>query len=141
MYAIVRASIGPYVRETWGTWDEADQRRRFDAVTRPEEHDILEVDGVPIGCICVKWSDTEVDLVRLFILPQFQNRGHGTAILREILAAADARGLPVCLRVLRVNPARRLYERHGFAVCGESDTHYSMARPARRAAAADEVRG
>jgi hypothetical protein len=32
--------------------------------------------------------------------------------------------------VLKVNPAKRLYERLGLAVIGETDTHYLMRRPA-----------
>ena len=32
------------------------------------------------------------------------------------------------LRVLQANPVRRLYERHGFAVVGETDSHFLMRR-------------
>jgi hypothetical protein len=33
----------------------------------------------------------------------------------------------VTLQVLKVNPARRLYERLGFCETGADDTHYQMA--------------
>jgi GNAT superfamily N-acetyltransferase len=130
IFSILRASLGPYVEQTWGVWDEAAQRKRFDEVTRAADHEILETDELPIGCLCLKTSDAEVQLVRLFILPEFQNHGFGTRILREVLALADGQSLPIRLRVLRVNPARRLYERHGFAVVEETETHYTMVRPA-----------
>jgi GNAT superfamily N-acetyltransferase len=129
IYSILRAALGPYVEQTWGKWDEAAQRQRFDGATRAEDHSIIELEGLPVGCLCLKKSDVELCLVRLFVLPEFQNRGLGTRILREVLEVADQHRLPVRLRVLRVNPARRLYERHGFAVVGESETHYSMTRP------------
>jgi hypothetical protein len=32
--------------------------------------------------------------------------------------------------VLKVNPARRLYERLGLVIVGATDTHYLMRRPA-----------
>ena len=35
-------------------------------------------------------------------------------------------GLPVRLRVFEVNPARRFYERLGFRVVGQTDTHTLM---------------
>ena len=130
IYSIVRAGLRPYVEQTWGPWDEAVQRKRFDEVTRAADHAVIEMDGTPVGCLCLKTAPAEFRLNRLFILPEFQNRGFGTRVLREVLALADEQRLPVRLRVLRVNPARRLYERHGFAVVGENETHYTMVRPA-----------
>jgi GNAT superfamily N-acetyltransferase len=130
IYSILRASLGPYVEQTWGKWDDETQRKRFDEVTRAADHSIVELDSEPIGCLCVKQSETEVRLIRLFILPEFQRRGLGTRILEEVLASADKSGLPVSLRVLRVNPARRLYERHGFVVAEQNETHYMMIRSA-----------
>ena len=59
-----------------------------------------------------------------------RNLGLGSALVGDLLALAASRNLPLRLRVLRVNPARRLYERLGFAQSGESATHYEMeARP------------
>ena len=49
---------------------------------------------------------------------------------QEVLRAA---GLPVRLRVFRVNPASRLYERLGFVATGETDTHVLMEHGAGRA--------
>ena len=67
IYAILRAALGPYVEQTWGHCR---------------------------SCLCQKTSDAEVRLVRLFILPAFQNRGFGTRVLREVLAVADEQRLP-----------------------------------------------
>lgn len=130
IYSIRRAALGAYVVKTWGAWDEAAERQRFDEITRVEDHSVLELDGVPIGCICLKKSAVELRLIRLFILPEFQNRGFGTQILKDVLQMAASDHLPIRLRVLRVNPARRFYERHGFSVVGENETHYTMAHPA-----------
>ena len=74
----------------------------------------------------------EVRLDRVFLLPECQNRGIGTRLVRDVLAEARAAGLPVRLRVFRVNPARRLYERLGFVATGETDTHALMERAAER---------
>ena len=60
------------------------------------------------------------------ILPEYQNRGVGSAVIRDVLAQAQAEGLSVGLQVLKVNPARRLYERLGFSLVGETATHYLM---------------
>jgi len=129
IYRILRASLGPYIEQTWGKLDDLAQRKRFDEVTRVEDHSIVELQRRPIGCLCFGQSDVEFRLIRLLIRPEFQRLGLGTQILKEVLALADDRRLPVRLRVLRVNPARRLYERHGFLVVSEDETHYTMIRP------------
>jgi ribosomal protein S18 acetylase RimI-like enzyme len=43
-----------------------------------------------------------------------------------VLDEARRSGKPVALQVLKVNPARRLYERLGFSVTGENETLYFM---------------
>jgi GNAT superfamily N-acetyltransferase len=131
IYKILRASLGPYVEQTFGSWDEETQRRRFEEVTRVEDQQILELRGETAGCLCLKESAEELRLARLFILPQFQNRGSGTRIMEEIVELSDRKKLPVRLRVLRVNPARRLYDRSGFQVIEEDATHFTMLRKPR----------
>ena len=120
------------MEQVYGPWDDRDQRARFDSVTRVADHAVVELDGQPIGFTSVTSHDADVYLVRLMILPAFQNRGFGGEIIRRILRSADERSLPVRLRVMRVNPARRLYERNGFAIVQETETHHIMVRPVRR---------
>ncbi len=94
-----------------------------------ETHQIIEHEGRAIGCLALRWLPDQVKLDRLFLLPEHQKRGIGAELTRGVLAQARAAGLPVRLRVLRVNPARRLYQRLGFAVCGETETHFLMECP------------
>ncbi|MDF1587405.1 GNAT family N-acetyltransferase [Marinimicrococcus flavescens] len=50
----------------------------------------------------------------LLVDPAFQGRGIGTSLLRHVMVGATS---DLTLSVFTVNPAaRRLYERHGFAV-------------------------
>jgi ribosomal protein S18 acetylase RimI-like enzyme len=67
-----------------------------------------------------------VFLSKIYILPQYQGRGIGTRLINGVLEEAHGRGLPVTLRVIRVNPARGLYERLGFVQVGETESHYLM---------------
>lgn len=52
------------------------------------------------------------------VLPGLRGRGVGTTLLRCLLSAAQARFPAVSLSVSESNPARRLYEREGFAPVG-----------------------
>jgi GNAT superfamily N-acetyltransferase len=132
LFSLLRASLGPYVVQTFGPWDDAEQRARFLAATDPATHRVVELDGRPVGCLAVRRLPDEVRLNRVLLLPEFQNRGIGTRLVREVLDEARAAGLPVRLRVFRVNPASRLYERLGFVATGETDTHVLMEHTAGR---------
>jgi GNAT superfamily N-acetyltransferase len=126
------ATMKLYVEKTWG-WDEQWQaqhfRHRFDPATR----EIIESDGVPIGCFSVERREDCIFIAVMEIAPHYQNRGIGTRLIRALCDEADARGIPVELQVLKVNPARRLYERLGFAVIGEMESHYHLMRRLHRA--------
>jgi ribosomal protein S18 acetylase RimI-like enzyme len=132
LYLIHRAALRAYVEQTWG-WDEDWQARyfrdRFDASMRQ----VIEYHGQVVGFLDVIEEEGRTLLASISIAPEFQGRGIGTFLIRGMLDAAASRGVPVVLRVLRVNRARSLYERLGFEIVDTSDTHYTMtAHPARK---------
>ena len=50
--------------------------------------------------------------------------------MQEILTRAKELEKPVCLRVLRVNPAKQFYEKLGFAVTQEEAEFFYLQYPA-----------
>lgn len=128
LYTLFEAALGPHLVASNGPWRQREERARFFETSDPADHEVVELDGRPVGCLKVRWLLDEVRLDRVFVLPAHQNRGIGSRLVEEILAEARARALPVRLRVLVVNPARSLYERLGFTTTGESDTHVLMER-------------
>lgn len=126
-YEVKRAALGPYVAQVWG-WDEEFQQSFHShdwTVRRPE---IVVLDGVDMGTVQFVRGEADYHIGELYVLPDYQRRGIGSHLLRRFLAIADAELLPVRLEVIRINPARSLYERHGFVICGETETHYHMVR-------------
>ncbi|MGV3721944.1 MAG: GNAT family N-acetyltransferase [Actinomycetota bacterium] len=95
---------------------------RFD-VTR---HRLISVSGEPAGAVSVLERDEALHLANLHLLPAFQNRGLGTALVREVQRQAEASRRRVTTRVLKVNPARAFYERLGFRLEGEQGPRYRM---------------
>lgn len=126
LFSLLKVAFGPYVEQTYGAWHEAEQHARFISGTRPETHQVVELAGQPVGCLAVEWLPDHVELNRVFPLPGFQGRGIGTQLVRQVLAQAQAARLPVRLRVFKVNPAQRLWQRLGFAVVGETEAHWLM---------------
>jgi ribosomal protein S18 acetylase RimI-like enzyme len=125
VYEMHRATMKDYVTQVWG-WDEAFQAEMFSKWFVPEQFQIIVLDGQDVGLLAVEQRATELFLSTIEILPAYQGRGLGAAVVRSILAQAAAARVPAALQVLKVNPARRLYERLGFSISGETATHYQM---------------
>jgi ribosomal protein S18 acetylase RimI-like enzyme len=126
LYDLHVATMKPYVAQVWG-WDEALQAERFRQHFDSSRLRIVVVDGQQIGMLEVEERPSDLFLVNLRILPQFQGRGWGTYIVHNLLRQAQEAGVPLTLQVLIVNQrARQLYERLGLRVIQETPTHYRM---------------
>jgi ribosomal protein S18 acetylase RimI-like enzyme len=123
--ALHHATMRAYVEPIWG-WDEVEQKRLFDLHFNSTTAEIISMEGQDVGAVTIERQEESVFLSNIQILPEFQGHGVGTAIIKEMLATAHAHRLPATLRVLKNNPAKRLYERLGFHVTGETETHYVM---------------
>jgi GNAT superfamily N-acetyltransferase len=133
-FDVKKAAMGPHIAHKWG-WDEEYQfkvhldhfrEKPFFAIERSEEK---------IGTLSLLQQDGFARFGEFYILPEGQRRGLGTRILRHILQVCDDSSLPVRLEYLKWNPVGSLYERHGFAIIGETDIHWLMERPSVASAA------
>ena len=122
------ATMREAVESMWG-WDDELQDALFDEKFTPENHWIVEVDGHDVGLIAVSRRASEYVLDNIQITPAHQGMGLGTGLIREVQDRAWRDHVPVRLGVIRSNRARDLYERLGFVVTDESDTHYFMRWP------------
>ena len=125
LWQLLKATMQDYVDQTWG-WDEAWQQAYFRQTFDPGENQIVVLHGQDIGVIAAKKTEHSVFLSRIYILLEHQGRGIGTQLVESVKAEAFREGLPVTLRVLKVNPARNWYERLGFVMAEERETHYYM---------------
>jgi RimJ/RimL family protein N-acetyltransferase len=91
--------------------------------------DLVLADGVPAGRLYVaRWKD-DIRIVDIALMPAHRGAGLGTRMIRDIFAEGDASGRKVSIHVEVFNPARRLYERLGFAQAGERGVYLLMERP------------
>ncbi len=90
------------------------------------EAQVVEVDGQPVG-LWKLWRQPEVWwILQVQLMPEAQGRGIGAALVRALQAEARAAGMPLKLKVLKNNPALRLYRRLGFAIVGEDEHGWEM---------------
>jgi ribosomal protein S18 acetylase RimI-like enzyme len=127
VYRVKKAALGRYVEETWG-WNEAEQRAYHAREFNPRLMEVISVEGQAVGTLQVTRSKGAILLDAIYLLPRFQRQGIGTSVMLDLMAEADRAGLPIRLHVLKVNPARNLYERLGFRTTGETDHYYLMER-------------
>lgn len=127
LFALHHAAMRDYIETIWGWHDDWQQeyfRRKFD----PQPRQIIQVEGQDAGVVVVEERPEELYLSLIELLPAYQGRGIGGAIVRELLAQARTAGVPLTLHVLKSNePARRLYERLGLRIVGEEAARYRMA--------------
>ncbi|MFJ8049581.1 GNAT family N-acetyltransferase [Streptomyces luteogriseus] len=102
--------------ERLGRYDEHRVRQRLRDGFSPQHTSIIVSDGTFAGSVTLRPSVSGLWLEHFYLTPALQGRGLGSAVLWTLLARTDASGDLVRLNVLRGSPARRLYERHGFAV-------------------------
>ena len=79
-----------------------------------------------IGMIKVDRSPELWTVIQIQIFPQFQGRGIASRLINQIVSKAHGSSIGVGLSVLKVNPARSLYERLGFIVLSEDEHSYEM---------------
>ncbi len=98
------------------------------AQTYPAAIDIIlcKADGTPVGRHLVERQQDAYRSIDLAVLPEFQNQGIGGWALRQMQRLAAAQSLPFRLRVLRSNPALRLYTRLGFLRVSGDEIAYEM---------------
>ena len=116
---------------TFGGWDEERHARQWRECWEQGSISIIESQNAPVGMIQLFEQHEVVEVGELQIASSWQNRGIGSAVLRDTIARARAGGRAVVLSTgLRNAAARRLYLRLGFEETAQSETHFHFMYPA-----------
>jgi ribosomal protein S18 acetylase RimI-like enzyme len=86
------------------------------------------VNGEPAGRLYLYRQAEDWRIMDIALLPEFRNRGFGTALLDSLIAEADAAGVKVSIHVEVFNPARKLYQRLGFRQAAERGVYLLLER-------------
>lgn len=126
LFDVIKASMETYIDQIYG-WNDARQYVYFQRSFDPAEHQIIVYRGQDIGRWAIRVGETAVFLANIQLLPAYQGQGLGSTLIQALRQAAQEVGLDVSLQVLKSNPAAlRLYERLGFRIMGETETHYLL---------------
>ncbi len=120
--AVKEAAFREYVDQVWG-WDHIRQRKMHDARFASQDVRIIGFQANDIGYFSTSSTTDSVRVHQIFILPEYQGKGFGTACMNRIVADARAQKKTVTLQVLKINTRGiAFYRRLGFTIVGEDDT-------------------
>src|SRR5689334_19453983 len=108
-------------------WQFDLQRREYATRFPDGAYCVIVIDQQPAGRIWVGADNEQIRLLDIALLPQFQNRGVGTVLLRRLIkeAAKQDRVLRHMVFVLN-NNAERFYERLGFKLIEDFGAYKHM---------------
>ncbi|MGW9113899.1 N-acetyltransferase family protein [Microbacterium sp. NPDC055683] len=122
--AELRADVLRDDLERLGRYDPVRVRERFRSAYAPALTRIIVVDGEDAGSIAVRTADDGTWIEHFYLVPHLQGRGIGAGVLAHVLSGGGIHRL----NVLQGSPARRLYERHGFALDSEDEVDVFLVR-------------
>jgi ribosomal protein S18 acetylase RimI-like enzyme len=125
LFELYADTLRTHVEWAWG-WDEALQRRNMAAALPLADWRVVVVAGQAAGALHVAQEPAAHHLHLLLLRPAFQRQGLGTQLIAGELARARAHDKVLTLKVIKTNPARRLYDRLGFVVTGEDAVSWDM---------------
>ncbi|WP_024681478.1 GNAT family N-acetyltransferase [Pseudomonas syringae] len=112
--------------ERVGRFDPVRARERFREGFSAPDTRYIEVAGNRVGFVVVKALANGLVLDHLYIKPDAQGRGTGSAVLRQVFAEADAAASTLRVGALKESDSNRFYIHHGFQLVesGEFDNYY-----------------
>jgi ribosomal protein S18 acetylase RimI-like enzyme len=131
-YDVTEQTMRAHVIAAGGTWDEERRRQETTEESLDPNASVIVVGAVDAGILLVERLPHEVHLQTLYLLPSFQGLGIGGTVVSALQREAAERCVPLRLQVLKVNPAKRFYERMGFSVEEETEYFFCMQHATRR---------
>lgn len=118
-----RAQVDAFMQMQW-TAQTNDYRTRYPQA----DHDLVIVDGDPVGRIWVDRGPDEIRLLDIALLPDLRSQGIGTELLTRLQDEARTSGRRLAHAVVKENEdALRLYTALGFVILPEEHpTHWFM---------------
>lgn len=108
--------------------DLARHREGFARQWQLAEVRIITVAGEDVGWLQTALADDAIFLGQLYLDGRFQRQGIGSRVMHVLIEDAIHAKKAIILAVVKINPARRLYDRLGFRVTHEDQHKVCMRR-------------
>ena len=125
-YDVTEQTMRAHIIAAGGAWDEERRREETTEVSLDPNASVIVIGAIDAGILLVERAPTELHLHILYLFPSFQGLGIGSTLVSSLQREAAERHVPLRLKVLKVNPAKRFYERLGFSVEEETEHFFCM---------------
>jgi ribosomal protein S18 acetylase RimI-like enzyme len=102
------------------------QQKQYTACYKGAVFNLILLGESTAGRLFIHETEHEIRIMDIAILPEYRNKGIGTAILKGIVSGADKKNKRASIHVEIYNSARRLYERLGFTISELRGMYYFM---------------
>ncbi len=124
LYNLRSQTMTKYINDSGDQFNLETQSNRI--MKEYESIKIVRNDNKDIGMFKVKCYSDRWEIIQIQLLPDYQHMGIGTKLIQNLQAEASQQDVAIFLSVLKVNPAKQLYERLGFEVVQEKEKSYTM---------------
>ena len=107
--------------ERIGRFDPQRARDRFLSSFEPAFCRLIVVEDERVGFVQMKPDGHCLVLEHLYIAPDHQGKGIGSAVLEAIFSDADSQSLSIKVGALRNSDSNDFYQRHGFLKTEEAE--------------------
>ncbi len=122
---LTRRVMWNYVCETWSENSDIDGYFT-DNQFKKDGTEIILFGDKRIGRITIQEDNNSVTVEELHIQPDFQSKGIGRFLLKEIIKNSSNMNKVTRLMVLKSNPAQKLYKDIGFSIYKETPERLYM---------------
>lgn|SRR5574341_847445 len=102
------------------------QKYSYEQQSPRAEYNVILHNENPAGRLIVDRASDRIRIIDIALLPEYRNKGIGSALIKDLQAEGQEKGMPVQLHVENFNRARRLYERLGFRKIDEAGFYWLM---------------
>ncbi len=103
-------------------FDRDAEFEKYKAKFEPEKIQIIQFEGEDVGRLRVVWSTDSIYVGGIQLLPAFQGKGIGGAVMSDLIEESEASGVPIALEVHDINTrAMSFYTNLGFVETGKQE--------------------
>ncbi len=122
-----RAVYKEIVVSTFGRFEEERHQRHCEECWERGNINIVRIDGTSVGMIQLAEGADSIELCEIQLHPNHQGKQLGQTLVRDVIHRSIASDKKLVLSTgLKNVRAKAFYERLGFRVTGQSDTHFHM---------------
>jgi RimJ/RimL family protein N-acetyltransferase/GNAT superfamily N-acetyltransferase len=115
-YRVIEQTMREFIIATWGRWNESRVLEESLEDSISPNAQVIQIGDVAVGVFLVERSLTHIQLEQIYLLPEYQRLGIGSALINSLIKEASKSQLPIHLRVMTINPAKKFYEKLDFKV-------------------------